>query len=385
MKLSRRESIKIGGLMAMTVLSKKILAGIFGTERFFPVFEIGAQDYFELGQKIGARAKARVHSGLKRRKKWMADLKKFADADRRKRFDPFLAALKRNFPDYLDELKGIAQGAEVDFDLIFTLNLNPELSAMMRAGREEDCSTVIAKTGDKILLGHNEDGSEQYLDLMFLLKAKTPAGKIFFALTYPGIIPGNGPGINNQGIIHTCNYIGGKKFQEGIPRYFIDRAMLEADSMDQAISFGSHPARAYSQAHNLVSISEKRAVMLESSVSKVAVKEVNGILPRTNHYILPEMRDEPEFASYQMNSLPRLKALEAELAGISPEQINAELILKSLSSHKNSPISPCRHKNKAVPGATLGTFIFDSAKTEFQFFYQSPCKDLVQKFPRPSG
>jgi len=396
--------LKIGGLMGMTIFSKKILAGIFGMEKIFPIVEVSAEDYFELGQKIGKSAKTRIQAGLKRRKKWLSDLKKFADADRNKRFEPFLSALQQNFPNYYDELKGIAQGAEVDFDLLFTLNLNPELSTMMRAAREEDCSTVMVKSGDRIILGHNEDGSEQYLDLMFLLRAKAPSGIEFFVLSYPGIVSGNGPGINSKGIVHSCNYIGSKKFQEGVPRYFIDRAMLEASTMEQAISFGSHPSRAYSKAHNLVSISEKRAVMIETSIdvgarlaapdelgraspapTGVAIKEVNGILYRTNNYILPEMQDEPEFASYQISSVPRLKALEAELKNIDPEKISAEQVHLALSSHKNDPMSPCRHKNKIIPGATLGQLLFDSSAPQFRFYYQAPCKNIFQEFPKPEG
>jgi len=373
--------VKLGAVMGMNMLGRKLFSAIFGLGKFFPLFEISGKDYFELGEQIGKNLKNRIQAGLKRRKKWIDEIKNFADADRKTRFEPFLDSLKQNFPHYLEEMKGTARGSELDFDLLFVLNLNPELSAMMRSSREDDCSTVLVKNGDKIVLGHNEDGSEMYIDLMSLLKVKAPSGIDFFVLAYPGIMPGNGPGINSNGILHTCNYIGNKKCKAGVPRYFIDRAMLEAKSMEDAIKLGSHPARAYSQAHNLVSISEKRAVMIESSISKVAVREVDGILYRTNNYILPEMQDEQQFASYQASSLPRLKSLEIFFKELSPDQVDESKVHQALSNHDTPFISPCRHKSKLIPGATLGTLLFDSTQSEFKIFYQAPCKNIFQKFP----
>jgi len=347
--------------------------------RFFSLVEISAQDNFELGEKIGRNFRHQIQLGIKRRKKWLAKLKNFAQEKPKERILPFLSSLKEHFPQYLDELKGIAHGAELDFNLLFILNLNPELGAMMRKAKETNCSTIMVKAQDKILLGHNEDGSEKYLDLMFLLKARTPKGE-FLVLTYPGIIPGNGPGINNYGIIHTCNFIGSKNWQEGVPRYFIDRAMLEAKNMKQAIKTASHPARAYSQAHNLVSVSENRAVLVESSVNKVAVKEIKGVQIHTNHYLLKEMKQEEEFSLYKAGSLPRLKAIEKELKGLAPNQLDLEKIHQALSIHHNYPFSPCRHPNRIIPGATLGSFLFSSSPKLVRYYYQAPCQNLFKDF-----
>jgi len=385
MNLTRRELFKLGGSLIMAmgtqwlVVSRRIWATLKTKYKFFPILEISAQDNFELGEKIGRNFRRQIQLGIKRRKKWLAKLKNFAQEKPKERILPFLASLKEHFPQYLDELKGIAHGAGVDFDLLFILNLNPELNAMMSGGKEENCSTIIVKTQDKILLGHNEDGSEKYLDLMFILRAKTPTGE-FMVLSYPGIIPGNGPGINKNGIIHTCNYIGNKLWQKGVPRYFIDRAMLDAKDMDEAIKTASHPARAYSQAHNLVSIKEKRATLIESSVRKIAIKEIAGIQIHTNHYLLEEMKSEPEFELYKISSLPRLKALESYLKNFKPKDIDAEIIHQALSSHKNRPACPCRHPNRVIPGATLGTFIFSSSPKLLRFYYQAPCLNVYKDF-----
>jgi predicted choloylglycine hydrolase len=347
---------------------------------FFPLFQIEAKTHFEFGERIGQAAKIQIQQGLIRRKKWLAGLKRFVDCDKAGRAAPFIKSLDLHFPEYLEELVGMARGAEVDFDLLFLLNLNPELSAFMLRAKEENCSTVMAVQNGRIILAHNEDGSEHYLGLMFLLKAGLPSGNECLALCYPGIIPGNGPSINSSGVVHTCNYIGGRDCQTGVPRYFIDRALLDARSLDEAIALCSHNFRAYSEAHNLVSIAEQRAVMVESSARKVLVREVNGVIARTNHFIFPEMQKDPEFASYIKRSAPRLEALKAALDKFQGRQISTESIRRSLSSHLRKPLSPCRHKHKKVRGATLGMFLFDSATAGVRFYFGPPCRNIFRKF-----
>lgn len=347
---------------------------------FFPVIEIKAESHLELGFKTGQAAKAQIKEALARRREWIGNLKKFANADRGGRVTPFVEALKRHFPQYLDELTGMAQGAEADLDDLLIINLNPELNAMMQTAKEEDCSTVVVRNKDRVLLGHNEDGSEEYLGLMFLLRAQTPNGTRFMTLCYPGLIPGNGPGINSHGLIHTCDYIGNKQWRAGVPRYFIDRAILEARSIDEAASIASHQARAYSQAHNLISFREKQAVMIETSVSQALVREVKGMVARANHYLFPEMKCEPEFAQTLKRSRPRQAALEDELRGTRPGRVGPEQILAALSSHRNQPLSPCRHKNRETPGATLGTFIFDGSSDRLEIYFGAPCARVCRVF-----
>jgi len=359
---------------------KRALQNSRSPEKYFPFFEISAKSHYEFGLKIGSAARIQIRQGLIARKKWLGKLKKFADQKRAQRVALFIDGLDRGFPEYLEELIGMARGAEVDFDLLFLLNLNPELNAMMLSAKEENCSTVLSREGDHIILGHNEDGSEQYLGLMFLLHVELPSGNECFVLCYPGIIPGNGPSINDHGMIHTCNYIGGKDWRQGVPRYFINRAMLDARSMEDAIAIASHPLRAYSQAHNLISLREQQAKMIESSVNKVVVKDVRGIVARANHYVFKEMKSEAEHAAYLKRSGPRLLALSKELEKFAGEKITAEDIRFALGSHRNRPLSPCRHKNKKFKGATLGMFLFDSDASGFRFYFGYPCQNIFKKF-----
>jgi isopenicillin-N N-acyltransferase-like protein len=389
--LTRREMMRQAGLLlgaasspfAGLALSGKEKSRMHtitrpGSDRAFPYLEFSADTYFELGKMIGKTFATQIQIGLSRRRDLIKLMKAFAEADLEGRYQGFIEALKKHFPQYLDELKGEAEGAAVPFFDLMILNLNPEYSMLMRkpsSGSEgSDCSTVISRTPDRVILAHNEDGSGAYQDAMYVLKVKAPSGVTFLCMSYPGIIAGNAPGFNDQGIAHSCNFISSKEVKIGVPRYFLDRAMLEARDLDHAVGFAGHPARAYSQNHNLVSYPEKRALMVETTPSKYEVKEVDGLAFHTNHFVLDEMKDVPESRLAIATSTPRYNVLKKEAGQMAhPTSPEPEDLVKILSSHKGKPFSPCRHPSNTGLGCTLGTAVFDTDKDSMQLFKGNPC------------
>jgi hypothetical protein len=114
---------------------------------------------------------------------------------------------------------------------------------MMHGQRDvPGCSTISLVHGDRCLLTHNEDGDKAYADLMFFLHISQPGKPAIFCLSYPGILPGNAPAMNEDGLILTTNYIPSTEWKAGIPRYFLDRAVLDARNLDQAIRTGPSPS-----------------------------------------------------------------------------------------------------------------------------------------------
>lgn len=348
-----------------------------GGEKSFPFIEFSASDYRELGAVIGETFSAQIRTGLDRRKKFIDLMKSFVQADPVNRYDPFIKSLDKHFPQYLEELKGEAEGAGVPFMDLMVLNLNPELTMMMRkASASPDCSTVISATAGRAILAHNEDGSKAYGDSMFILKIKAPGKVTFLCMSYPGIIAGNAPGFNDQGLAHSCNFIGAKEVRPGVPRYFLDRAMLEARDLDEAVALAAHPARAYSQNHNLLSFTDKKALMVETAPSKYEVKEIQGIACHANHYVLEGMKDVPESAVNVSASAPRYKVLLKESEKIkNRDSVEPKDLVKILSCHKGKPFSPCRHPSKTATGCTLGTAVFDTNDFKVRIYKGNPCKN----------
>lgn len=344
------------------------------TPRSFPCLSVSAASHFELGRALGQAGAAAIHASLRDRGEWFQELKDFAEARPRERLDPFLAAAEKHFPHLVDELRGLAQGAGLAFRDLFILNLNPELSAIRRdpTPAAYDCSSLLYRRRGRVLLAHNEDGANANRGRLLMLRAKLPNGLVILGLVYPGILPGNAPGLNSAGLIHTCNYVAATGWRPGIPRYFLDRAALEARSLEEAIDRVTHPARAYAQNHNLVSLRDQRAVGVEVSPGKFSIAEVDGIYAHANHFLQPSMQAKAQQEQYVAGSRSRQAVLKEKAEKLLAQKaVRGEDLMRVLSSHRGRPLCPCRHPSWN-PGSTLGSALFEGPT--LRLFKGNPCR-----------
>lgn len=350
----------------------------------FPILEVSGAPY-EIGHAIGRRFGRHVEEGLRRRREWFTELRRFMEQDRAARYEPFVAAAAKHFPEILEELRGWADGSGVAFDDLMALNLKAELGAMMREQRPETpgCSTLCLSHGEKLLIAHNEDGHRAYDDLMFLVEVSQPGKPSFLCLNYPGILSGNGPAGNDAGLMVTTNFIGGLAVRPGVPRYFISRSLLNARDLYEAVEVATHPERAFSFHYNIGSSLQRRILSVETSAERHAVQEVEGLYVHTNHLLLPGMASTPQDEEYVgTSSMSRYRVLSgrAERLRDRLEHVDEERLVEMLSSHEGAPYSPCRHPTEDVSGSTLGCALFDVAAGELRLYSSQPCEGLFEDY-----
>jgi len=350
----------------------------------FPLLEVAGGPY-EIGCAIGKRFGDAVREGLRRRRAWFAPIRAFMGRDPAQRRDPFLHCGQEHFPEAFEELRGWADGAGLDLDDLLALNLKNELSTMMRGRPEEipGCSTLVLTHRDRRVIAHNEDGDMAYRDLMFLVRAAQPGKPAFLALTYPGILCGNGPVVNEAGLVVTTNFISSLQVRNpGIPRYFISRAAIGAASLDEAVRIVTHPRRAYSFHFNLGSRREQKILSVETAVDRHAVQEISGLYVHTNHLVLPTMRQTPQDEEYvKTSSMSRYRVLE-DLAGPLRQRLDKvdwHTLVGMLASHRGAPYAPCRHPveegDDPVRGATLASVVFSLDTHQVRLFQGNPCRN----------
>jgi len=350
----------------------KGLKGDSGSEVILPRFEVSGTNY-EIGHKIGKRFGENIREGLRRRRKWFSGLKAVAEGDFAREFSGCIAAAKKHFPQFVDEIRGWADGAGVSFEDLMVINMWAELTAMKRSRGEGGCSTIALNDGKRMILAHNEDGSAAYKGLMFWLKAKCRGARSFQCLCYPGFVPGNSPGFNDAGIIQTTNYIPASEWRVGIPRYILNRAIFDAGTLAEAVKTATHPERGYGNHHNLASLRERRILSLEVTPSTHEVHEVQGVYFHTNHLILSSMKDQPQFPG--KSSLTRHAVLARETADWKEARnVRVSDIVGALSSHERKPNSVCRHAAGHTGGATLGTAVFEIPKGTVRLYHSNPCE-----------
>ena len=290
-------------------------------------------------------------------------------------------ATSTRFPHLMEEVAGLAEGAGVDADDLFAWICRAEISVASDPC-PPGCSTVGLVREGEMLLAHNEDGSALYEGRMVVLRATPPSQVSFLALVYPGTPAGNGPGLNSRGIVQTTNFISCCAPSEGIPKYLIGRAVLEAESLEEAESIATTEGRAFPWHHNLASLPDARLVSLETWPERHNRRDVTGAHLHTNHLLHEEMAGLPEKAEYiQRSSGPRLEALQRFLEE-RPFQSREDLIA-ALSDRRGSPCQVCRHPDDEVPGMTVGTAVYEAPTVEVFLREGPPCQDGEATTLRP--
>jgi len=341
----------------------------------FPTLRVPGGSYFEIGATIGAHFRDRIRGAIAARSEWVEKLEAFVAADRPARYDCFLAATRDEFPHLVEEMKGYAEGAGVAFERMFTIALNPELGAMMRTTETaKECTTVALAAEDKIWVGHNEDGASDYREFMYLLDVTWPSGVRSWSFCYPGYFPGNGPSVNSAGMTQTVNFIAAAAGRPGVPRYALDRAGIEARSLDDALRIAVHPRRSYSRHHVFLSRAERKMVAVEVSADRDSIMEVAGVYVHANHFTHERMKDVPELIGRPDTSHPRQAVADAWAAAIpDPAALAPADLLGLLSSHQGAPLSICRHATPGVTGSTLGTALILGREGRVTFYDREPC------------
>ncbi|EDW54743.1 uncharacterized protein LOC6620465 [Drosophila sechellia] len=165
-------------------------------------------------------------------------------------YNETLGSVKDSFPQYVRELEGVADGAEVEFHKLFLLHLDEILpQALKHQPRSKNqptgCSTIIVNQKNCRLLGHTEDALTETLNHYYFVVAHIisdkPQGKYnvkeehFMSLCYAGHLPGYTMSQNHHGLVFSINTISAELLRSGkTPRHFITRALLATSNVDDA-------------------------------------------------------------------------------------------------------------------------------------------------------
>lgn len=344
----------------------------------YPIVEVGGS-HREIGRQIASVMRERIAGHLEFSPQYR-DSVEYLDGEGRGTVEKMQEHAHASFPHLIEEVEGMAEALDIPFERLFAFQCRAEIRMLKDP---PGCSTIALRDGDDMILVHNEDGNDLNVGRMFLVKVKPPSGVTFLSFVYPGLLPGNGPSINDAGLVQTTNYIQPRRVADGIPRYFIGRAILETKNLDEAVSLATMKPRAFSYHHNLVYLPERRILSVEVAAypeHKHSVEEVDGLYVHTNHFLHPGMTGkektgpQPYDVPYE-SSTTRMAVLSRAIEKTGPPA-NVDEIMKLLTLHEGQPYSPCRHPEGDVHGATLGTAIFTAPAKTMTLFHGNPCRGL---------
>ncbi|XP_020290014.1 uncharacterized protein LOC109857766 [Pseudomyrmex gracilis] len=159
-------------------------------------------------------------------------------------YEETLDTVRKQFPQYVREIEGTADGANVPFHKLFLMHLDDIIISNVTDGAQRNalpigCSTIICNQPGQEILGHNEDAYSETLNHWYLVSAHVvEAGyreEKFTSLSYAGFLPGYTMGYNYHGLVYSINTLSAATLRPGkIPRYFLTRALLGVENFVQA-------------------------------------------------------------------------------------------------------------------------------------------------------
>ncbi|TFV50992.1 C45 family autoproteolytic acyltransferase/hydolase [Bradyrhizobium niftali] len=264
----------------------------------FPLIEISGPPR-ERGRQYGQKAAGRIKKGTTH---YFAQLKELSlDAKG-------VAALVRDYlpvieafePSYIEEMRGIAEGADVPFEDIVLLNArteiiklaNPAIRARLKTPEDPDgCTGVVvlpqATADGRLIHAQNWDWKRECAETAVVLKVRRDDGPDLMTFTEAGAL--GRCGFNAVGIAITANYLESDRDyrQVGVPLALIRRKVLENEHL--ALAMRAVYCTKKSAANNMI-VSHREGVAIDFECAPDETFQVhpqNGLLVHANHFVSP--------------------------------------------------------------------------------------------------
>lgn len=273
----------------------------------------------------------------------------------------YLPYAEQSCPDFVEELRGIAEGANAPFDDVWALN---SYEALVESRREDwGCTTLAVRqehTADgHVFLAHNEDWASADREDVYLVRAEPDGHPSFLGMTYGPLLVN--VGLNSEGIAVGIDSVYPTDCRVGVPHILASRAILQARTIGAALRACVPRLRAGGYAYTLADANGEIYTVETSATAHAFLYADEGWAVHTNHYLSPKLQALEEPGAYagshvRLNRARRL--LRAQLG-----RVSAASLQSLLRDHVNHPHSICTHEDPQEPSheqnLTLVSLIMD--------------------------
>ena len=305
-----------------------------------------------------------------------------------KLFEPAIAEFR---PRYLDEMRGIAEGANVDYDDILALNVRTEIRNFAIAKNAPgECSSFVALppvTEDgHTIIGQNWDWVVPVSETVIVLEVETSDMPNFMTVVEAGLLAKTG--MNAAGIGMTTNALHSdleSNAVAGIPYHMILRALLESESFSDAIAVINGHKRA-SSANYTVAHRDGEFFNVETAPGDYTRAYIHfpddNFYAHTNHYLSPQIDFNDVGVWHGPGSLVRYHRLNRFLRS-HEGKFTVDDLQKALSDHVNFPDAVCSHPDPRNPVQehfqTITSLIMDLNSATIWLAEGNPCTEKYIK------
>jgi isopenicillin-N N-acyltransferase-like protein len=353
----------------------------------FPTVVVSGSPH-ERGRQYGAQARAQVHRSIEAYAKTFEYYAGWDWARSRQEAMRFVPAIDDFAPSQIDELRGIAAGAEVDLADILAVNIRTEVMYSWRVSNAldsrppDECSSfACAAPGRHVVVGQNWDWSPFALDTLVVLRVEPDVGPAFVTVVEAGLLAKLG--VNSAGLALMTNALGSSEDvgDVGVPYHVLLRSLLDCADVDQALARIEGSVRA-SSANYLLADTTGASADVEARPGDSArlhrlARDERGVLLHTNHFVSTDF-DAVDYtdlvASTTDRRLERFGAMVRDADDVS----DLALYERALTDHENAPASISRHPDDALPGPeqsmTVAAALVDLTERRLLVSEGPPCE-----------
>ncbi len=363
-----------------------------------PIIETRGTPY-DVGHQIGVAARAHLRAmHAETRDEYRNPWQQLRRASA-----PFVVATQKHLPRVFEEMRGVADGAEIPFDDLFLMSVEELLYEEVRgavaassvtpthhhahANRvalcvmtrrrhpspPKGCSDLAAAppaTRDgHVWLAHNNDLGPSSRAHLFVTHFRVNGEPEILAVTIGGWFIS--VGLNNAGIALTGNQLNANDSRAGAPRLLVVRDILAQTNLDDALASALLPERASSY-NNIIASQDARIVNVEGSATAAALtwaQNDGGAVAHTNHYLAPEMLHFEADAPHVNMSASRC-ARAFDYTQKYRGRIDFEICARFVRDHVYAPWSVCKHAGQSV---TVFSALMDLTDLKLWLAPGNPC------------
>jgi isopenicillin-N N-acyltransferase-like protein len=335
------------------------------------------------GRQYGSQCKKPIEKNIEHYYKTFRD---YSNLDRPKalkyaeKFHPFIEAFDGEI---VEEMKGIAEGSGYDYLDILVANCRSELMFAVKRETTPECTSFAvlpeANSLGTTLLGQNRDFAPWSKGRNIILKVDRSNRPKVVMVIEAGLV--GQMGFNSKGIGLVHNMLGCEQFQIGVPYVILRRAILDSETVGDALGKVLRAKRS-SSGNMMIGHASGEAINMETAPHDVDFQyPEGGIITHSNHYLSAKFSAMDSGRTRFPDSLLRRERLFKFLKSMRGK-IDIESVQRALSDHYNYPDSICRHcDNRDPPNEhmeTIVSLIMDLKHHKMVLTEGHPCTNSYQ-------
>lgn len=355
----------------------------------FPVVTVNGTSH-ERGRQYGVQAQDRIHRSIAEYAGLFQHYASWDWARATTEAQHFAAPIEDFAPDCLEEMTGMAQGADVALADILALNVRTEImySARIRTAAARrvppapaECSAFASLVpGRNVLAGQNWDWVPFARETVVVLQSIPDEGPAYISVVEAGLLAKFG--VNSKGLAVMTNAMACTEDvgEAAVPYHVMLRVLLACGTTGEAVARLGQATRA-SSANYLLADQSGSAIDVEARPGNASMlhrltADEHGALLHTNHFCSPSFDSTDLTELVPSTSQFRLDRVAHVLASAGGDD-DVVSYASALSDHDHYPDSVCRHPDETLPTAeqtaTVTSAIVDLTERRVWLSEGQPC------------